>query len=393
MYLVKDVTTAAIVKCFIAVALVAGLLSVPIPARATDITTMPLGMHQATCPDGVTDGEIGVRCWEQILNRPIGSMYDVGDSVPWIGCWDSYDSGINPDWHPNTARQLVYNVGFFPDWYGCAGQQPTLSQAAANAYADHWKGVALDLVNKGYATVASPVIIRVAWEFDGSWYPWGWGGSGDDSGGNEATYDYYYVMAFEKLVTAFRRVSPNFKFVWNPTSQAKIHLNSYKAAYSGKYGGIGYSLKNYTNFVGLDVYDDPWDTTVDHQARWANEDLAPGCSPQNPSRGPLCEIAAMSASTGKPIVFPEWAAGEGSDAVGGSWPNDNPEFIANMAAFMADPTLSGKWPHATMGWQSYWSGDGYSGYCGWINTDINNCYGPQGYPRQRAAYIQKFKKP
>jgi hypothetical protein len=42
---------------------------------------------------------------------------------------------------------------------------------------------------------------------------------------------------------------------------------------------------------------------------------------------------------------------------------------------------------------TYWSGDGYSGYCGWINTDINNCYGPQGYPRQRAAYIQKFKKP
>jgi hypothetical protein len=353
-------------------AVICGLVSAPISARATDITRMPLGMYQATCPDGVTNREAGFTCWEQPLNRPIGSMYSVGDSVPFKGCWNNYDSGINPAWHPNANRQLVYNVGFFPDWYQCPGTAPTLSQAAANAYADHWRGVAQDLINKGYATASHPVIIRPAWEFDGSWYPWGYHGAGDDSPGN---YCPYFISAYKHVVDAFRGVSPNFRFVWNPTGDNDRELripNIWIACYNG--------LESYTDAVGLDIYDNAWDPTVDHQQRWVKEDA-----------GALQQIAALSHRSGKPIVIPEWAQGQGGTAAGITWPNDNPEFVNNMAAFMRDPTLGGLYPNATMGWQSYWSGDDNSGYRGWIN---GNQYGSVlAYPEARAAYITTFKTP
>jgi hypothetical protein len=110
---------------------------------------MRLGIHQPAL-----DQEAAFRNWETLLNRPAGSIYDVGDSTRFNGCWDNYDMGINPAGHPNVNRQLVYNVGFFQDWAGCPGPWPTISKAAADIggeYSAHWRQVAQDLVNKGYA--------------------------------------------------------------------------------------------------------------------------------------------------------------------------------------------------------------------------------------------------
>jgi hypothetical protein len=325
-----------------------GVVVLPLIAslvKAADPTTMTLGLHGAD-PDLST--------WEQILNRPAGSMY-VNDFVADKGSWDDYAGSA---WSAATrapqGRRLVLAVGFFPDGCEC-----TIQQAAAGAYHSYYRNVAAQLIAYGH----TDAIIRVAWEFDGDWYPWGYG----QSGLTEAEYDTYYRQAFRHLVRTFRKELGNsFTFVWNPDVDAASRLPSYRGTYPGN---------AYVDCVGPDVYDNKWDATADPASRWANEDSTL-----------FSQIAQMSSTKGKPICFPEWAAGEGGDQVGLEWPNDNSTFVTNMANFLADPTMGGMWPGATVWFHSYWSGDQNSGYTGWINT-------PDYYPNQRAVYIARFGAP
>src|SRR6266849_764814 len=89
--------------------------------RAADLTTMALGMHQAT--NGCCDAAGGLGAWEQILNRPAGSMY-ADDFVADKGGWENYDGSTWRATHDAPrGRRLVLAVGFFPDSCDCTIQR------------------------------------------------------------------------------------------------------------------------------------------------------------------------------------------------------------------------------------------------------------------------------
>jgi hypothetical protein len=97
------------------------------------------------------------------------------------------------------------------------------AEAAAGSYNAHYRGVAEQLASYGH----DDAIIRVVWEFNGDWYPWGYLVRGQDQ-------DHYAKnsrAAFRKLVNSFRRVSPNFQFVWSPALEDGNHMPTYRHTY------------------------------------------------------------------------------------------------------------------------------------------------------------------
>jgi hypothetical protein len=270
--------------------------------------------------------------WEGYLNRPANSLMVV-QSVATRNGWDNYEGSA---WYlastESADRRLTVAVGFFPDSVG-----GTMAEAAAGSYNAHYRVVAEQLASYGH----DDAIIRVAWEFNGDWYPWGYLVPGQD----QDHYAKNYRAAFRKLVNSFRRVSPNFQFVWNPALEDGNHMPTYRHTYPGD---------AYVDCIGPDVYDNSSDAETNPATRWAKEDAEP-----------LADIAQMAAEHGKPVCVPEW--GVGDTPIG-----DNPYFINAMADWLAS--------QPSVGYAAYWSGDQYSGYQG--DLDL--------YPNAKQAYIDRF---
>jgi hypothetical protein len=224
---------------------------------------------------------------------------------------------------------LTVAVGFFPDSVG-----GTLTAAGQGDYDVHYIYVAQQLVDHGHADA----IIRPAWEFNSDSYPWGYNAPGQD----QANYATNYIAAFRDMVTAFKAISPNFTFVWNPNLEDGYHYPDYQLAYPGD---------DVVDMVGVDVYDLPRSSICDPAERWARDQA-----------GPLDDITSFAMLRNKPVSLPEWAAGE----VG-----DNPYFVNAVADW-----LVGK----NVGYIAYWNGDAASGYNG--DLDI--------YPQQKEAFITRF---
>jgi hypothetical protein len=321
---------------FIAACMLSAAVSAP--AIATDLATIKLGMHQANP---------SLAGWEVILNRPKGSMLS-DNFIAHKGGWDSFEGSA---WYvvssEPTTRRLVLAVGFFPDSVG-----GSIAQAAAGAYEPHWRDVASQLFDNGFGNA----IIRVAWEFDGDWYPWGYGQSAGD---NRTNYARYYKQAFQRLVNVFRKVSLGFTFVWNPSHEAGSRMPTYQQTYPGD---------KFVDCIGPDVYDNQWDAETDPAARWQKEHA-----------GMLAVIATMANTHAKPVCIPEWGAGQGGSETDTPI-GDNPYLINAMADWLAGSTNSTPNAPTEVSFASYWSGDEVSGYFGWIDK----------YPNQRAAYVQRF---
>jgi hypothetical protein len=145
-------------------------------------------------------------------------------------------------------------------------------------------------------------VIRLGWEFNGSWMPWAAGAGG-------------YTAAYRHVVTLMRSVSSSFKFDWctawgeNSTAPDSV-----------------YPGDDVVDIIGMDVYNryyapadaDPvhrWNTllTANYGLNW---------------------LVAFAKLHDKPISIPEWGTGEWTAGDGGTGGGDDPLFIANMAAFM-----------------------------------------------------------
>jgi beta-mannanase len=270
--------------------------------------------------------------WENTLGRPANSMI----TVPFVadsGGWVNYDGSA---WYLAstlpTTRRLAVGVGFFP-----AGAGSTMAEAANGSYDSHYLYVAQQLAGYGHGDA----IIRPAWEFNGGWYAWGYKAVGTD----QANYGANYRAAWIRLRAQFLSVSANFKFAWNPNLEDGYTYPDYQETYPGD---------AYVDMVGFDVYDRNYNNAdPDNALRWAKYQA-----------GPLAGLASFAVAHNKPVCLPEWAAG---DTPGG----DNPYFINAMADWLEANTVA---------YQSYWSGDGASGYNG--NLEL--------YPNQKAAFIARF---
>ena len=199
-----------------------------------------------------------------------------------------------PDWWLSSWSGTPYNVEYSVPIIPASGG--TLQEGAAGAYNGHFQKLAQTLVGHGQGNA----ILRLGWEFNGSWYRW-------FAGNDPAAFAAYW----RQIVTTMRAVSPGLRFDWNPTNGANgMSATGVEAAYPGD---------AYVDYIGTDIYDQSWGSNyTDPAFRW-NEYLT--------QKNGLNWVASFAGAHGKPITIPEWGLSIRSDGHGGG---DNAYFIQHM---------------------------------------------------------------
>jgi hypothetical protein len=199
-----------------------------------------------------------------------------------------------PDWWLNSWQGSGYNVEYSVPIIPSSGG--SLQEGASGAYNSHFEKLAQTLLAKGQGNA----ILRLGWEFNGSWYHWY---AGDDP----ASFAAYW----RQIVTTMRAVAPGLRFDWCPTLGANsMWKTGVDAAYPGD---------SFVDYIGTDVYDQSWGSNyTDPAFRW-NEFTT--------QQNGLNWVASFSSQHGKPITIPEWGLSRRSDGHGGG---DNAYFIQHM---------------------------------------------------------------
>ncbi len=181
----------------------------------------------------------------------------------------------------------------------------TLATGATGAYNSYFVTLAQTLVAAG----ESGAYLRLGWEFDGNWYAWQ--ALTPAAEANYATY-------FQQIVTAMRSVSgENFKFVWNPDASAFVPDQSIVSGYNVS---LAYPGNAYVDYIGLDAYDQSWNTPQTPSNAWADSTLPA-----------LSAAETFAAAQGKPLAFCEWGIAIRSDGHG---LGDDPLYVNNMVSWM-----------------------------------------------------------
>ena len=213
----------------------------------------------------------------------------------------------HPSWQlshwAGSGYSMIWGIPILPN-YGAS-----LTAGATGAYDANFVSLAKTMVAAGQGHA----IVRLGWEFNGIWFPWG-------ADGHAAQF----VAYWRHIVTAMRSV-PNaqFKFVWNP-DRGDFGAGDLAMYYPGN---------AYVDYVALDVYDEEWQNYPGAKAEV-----------QQVITGPygLNWLAGFSAAHHKPMVFPEWGLGWGTCAKGASVSGpkgvcggDNPVFIRAASRWFA----------------------------------------------------------
>ncbi len=203
--------------------------------------------------------------------------------------WADMDNADIAGAWAGTGYRLVLGVPILPG-------TGTLAQGAAGDYNQYFATLATNLVNDGEANA----ILRLGWEFNGSWFPWYVQTSADAAN---------FVSFWQQIVNTMRSVrGQQFKFLWN-ASGSTASSYSPAAAYPGN---------AYVDYVGTDVYDNFWGSPFTPAAAWAN---------QLSEQWGLNWLASFASAHGKPIAIPEWSVEYRPDGHG---LGDDPSFIDNM---------------------------------------------------------------
>ncbi|EAU62480.1 putative secreted protein [Stigmatella aurantiaca DW4/3-1] len=228
---------------------------------------------------------------------------------------DSWANIENPTWQLQSwgnwvraqpGRRLNYSVSMFPSGQG------SLAECAQGLYDFRFRALANNMVSHGLQNS----IIRLGWEFSGSWMPWYSGG------GRQANF----AACFRRIVTAMRAAQPSagFQFDWNPNYD--IASSDLAATYPGD---------AYVDYIGLDMYDQGWNglypvpagcTGSCELGRWQtvwNNQFAPA----------LTKFRTFAQSHGKPLSVPEWGVNDALTTGGG----DDTHYVKQMLAFIFDP--------------------------------------------------------
>jgi hypothetical protein len=242
----------------------------PTPTEVPDPTQNLLGSQRASCPavgfyDNSDDPDI---------LAALGSRLSVKATVlatyAWPDVAQAAAGAVGPPFshfqllmpaQAETGLQILLGVG-------------AITPTEATAIGDN-------LVASGYTNT----IIRIMWEMNGNWFPWG-----------TQTYSAaQYVTIYRAVEQAFAAVPGNhFTFVWNISAGTVEPGRTEFDTYPGN---------AYVSSIGIDVYDE-----------WGTDDNLPA-------------IASFAHSVGKPISLDEW----GLDG------RDDPSFISTIAGFIDDP--------------------------------------------------------
>jgi hypothetical protein len=169
-----------------------------------------------------------------------------------------------------------------------------LGSCANGAYNGHWRDFGRWLVGQGRPAT----IIRLAWEFNGDWFPW-------SIGNNPSAW----VGCFRQVAGAMRSTDPQVRIDWT--------INAHSTNAFENYPGDGY-----VDIIGIDTYDH-WPASVD-EGSWNSQ-----C---NDPTG-LCSVIRFARAHGKQFSVPEWGLVGKSDTgagAAGTAGGDNPFFVRKM---------------------------------------------------------------
>ena len=247
-----------------------------------------LGVYGGPGPTGLSN----VQAASQVLGHPVKYATDFLDPTSW-------SKMENPQWFLNTWKgkgyQMIWGVPMLPNTGGY-----TLAAGANGNYNSYFSTLAQNLVSNGQGNS----IIRLGWEFNGSWFPWSANGQASN-----------FVQYWKNIVNTMRSVpGQSFIFEWNPTI-GNLGVGNLALYYPGN---------SYVDIIGLDVYDVAWKTYPGATNQWNNL--------VNEPYG-LNWLSTFGALHNKPLSIPEWGLGwnSGSEVSGG----DNAYFVQQMANWIS----------------------------------------------------------
>jgi len=200
----------------------------------------------------------------------------------------------------------------------------TWDQEAAGVNDAHWTALAATLVQGGLGNC----VLRIAREFNGSWYPW------KVTSANAGAYQ----SAYAHIVLTMRAAGFTGTFMWNPyLGQGNFANSSPPAGVESVYplaqGSAG--PDTIVDLIGLDVYDGPdaanypsWEvirTPAQQQAAW---------QAMLRQWDGLTGWRSLAVDHGKPLCYPEWGLRLWNDGYVYQGGGDNPAFILEMAAWL-----------------------------------------------------------
>lgn len=264
----------------------------------------------------VADKDFGV--WR---GRPITSATDFQTNASWQA-FDS-TSRVLKDWQ-GQGTGILLSIAV-PLW---AGYGDHLHAAASGYYDQHFVTMARKLVAAGLGHS----VLRIGWEFNGSWFRWG------ITAGKPyqwATRAREFASAWRHIVTAIRHV-PGAHFTFDWCVAAGPHYRHVELAYPGN---------AYVDYIGEDVYD--WNrpgVPATTKARW-HAIVHQGTG--------LAWLAKFAHAHHKRISIPEWALVHDQVQHRNSG-GDDKAFIANMHHWFSKHNLGYEnYFNYNDGWQSF----------------------------------------
>ncbi len=272
-------------------------------------------------------GDLAFGAWR---GKPLDLVQVYADRSSW--------AGITNPWPVSTyagfAGRLVLSVPTFPQGQG------SNAACASGAYNTHWAQLATFLKSHGRANT----IVRLGWEFNGTWMYWH-----SDASGQQ------FKQCFQQASRSMKAADPAILLDWTFTahgSQVPTSGNPYDA----------YPGNAYVDFIGIDSYDmAPASPTA---AAFAAQ-----CGGLNG----MCKAIAFARANGKKLGVGEWGVASCTSSGGGG---DNPLYIQKMyATFMANQDV--------MGYEAYFDDPDAGNVCSSIVNGHQN-------PRAAAAYKALF---
>jgi hypothetical protein len=234
---------------------------------------------------------------------------------------------------------------------GQARNRTLLQATASGAHDGKYVQAARYLRDGGYGDA----IVRLGWEYDGSWYPWSAMGNCD-----------VFQDAYRRVRNLFRSVSGGFRFDLNGTGSFMSKPTGVACAWPGD---------AYVDIVGLDTYDKGYgfslyDVVTDS---WADPEYVF----ESRTLPRLQFQRDFAIAHGKTVSFPEWALVSGAAESLNNAGGDNPAFIQGMSDWMNSLPASGP---------------GSLAYHGYYNADASHdgYHALSHFPKARTRFLQLF---
>jgi hypothetical protein len=246
----------------------------------------------------------------------------------WSDIANPYQLSTTKSWlNTDLNRQEVLTLALIPN----TGSNLSLSAVAAGTNDTYFKSCATNINALGSDSsgnsYAKRIIIRLGWECNGNWYPWGMSASG-----NTPTL---YKNAFAHVVPVMQAIAPDLRFEWN--------LSLTGASISG--GLIaGYPGDSAVDIISIDVYDG-------YDGSW--HDVVNGGN--GSMSGGLAGYRSFCIAHNKPEAYSEWGLSTNSSPSTAGH-GDNPLFVEMMYMWMASAAAAGSSVYHQAVWNTHSGG-------------------------------------